>query len=142
MPVLLLRHATAGHRQPGDDDDHRRGLDERGHRQADALAAQYEAFGVERVLTSPYLRCRRSVEPLAEALALSVEERAELAEGAAEPATRALIAEVAGSVAVLCTHGDILEMLLGEEPEKGSTWVVDPDGDGGLTRRRYLPPPA
>lgn len=141
-PLLLFRHATAGHRRPGDDDDHLRPLDERGRRQAEALSAQYAGFGVERVLTSPYVRCRRSVEPLAEALALPVEERAELAEGTTEAETHALIAEVADATAVLCTHGDILQLLLGEEPEKGSTWVVDPVRDGKLRRLEYLPPPA
>ena len=142
MPLLLFRHATAGHRQPGDDDDHLRPLDERGRRQAAALPAQYERFGVERVLTSTYVRCRESVEPLAETLELPVEERAELAEGTSEAAVRALITELAGATAVLCTHGDILEMLLGEEPEKGATWVVQPDGHGSLSRLEYLPPPA
>ena len=141
-PLLLFRHGTAGHRRPGDDEDHLRPLDERGRRQAAALPAQYSRFAVERVLTSPYVRCRQSVEPLAETLGLAVEERAELAEGAAEAETRALIAEVAGDTGVLCTHGDILEALLGEEPEKGSTWVVEPNGDGNLRRREYLPPPA
>jgi phosphohistidine phosphatase SixA len=142
MPLLLFRHATAGHRRPGDDDDHLRPLDERGRRQADALPGQYAGFDVERVLTSPYVRCRQSVEPLAESLALPVEERAELAEGAGEAETHGLIAHVAGATAVLCTHGDVLEALLGEEPEKGSTWVVDPDGHDNLRRREYLPPPA
>ena len=142
MPLLLFRHATAGHRRPGDDDDHLRPLDDRGRRQAHALPAQYARFDVERVLTSPYLRCRLSVEPLAETLALPIEERAELAEGAEEADARALIAGAAGATAVLCTHGDILEALLGEEPEKGATWVVEPDGDGNLRRREYLPPPA
>ena len=65
-----------------------------------------------------------------------------VAEGSVEVELRGLLAEAAGTSAVLCTHGDILELLLGEEPEKGSTWVVDADGRGGLTRREYLPPPA
>lgn len=141
MPLLLLRHATAGHRRPGDDADHLRPLDERGRRQAAALPEQYARFDVERILTSPFVRCRQTVEPLAEALGLPIEERAELAEGATEAATRALLVEAAGTTAVLCTHGDILVQLLGEEPEKGSTWVVDLD-DGGLRRLEYLPPPA
>jgi 8-oxo-dGTP diphosphatase len=141
MPLLLHRHATAGHRVDGED-DRLRPLDERGHRQAQALPGQYESFDVERVLTSPYVRCRESVAPLAKARGLPVEERAELAEGTAEEETRALLDEVAGTTAVLSTHGDILEELLGEEPEKGSTWVVEVDGDGGLRRHAYLPPPA
>ncbi len=142
MALLLLRHATAGHRRPGHADDHLRPLDERGRRQAAALAAQYSGFGVERVLTSPYIRCRQSVEPLAALLGLPVEERRELAEGATKAETQALVGEVAGSTAVLCSHGDILAALLGEEPEKGSTWVVLAGPDGGISRRDYLSPPA
>ena len=141
MPLLLLRHATAGHRRPGDDADHLRPLNERGRRQATALPEQYARFDVERLLTSPFVRCRQTVEPLADALGLPIEDCAQLAEGATEAATRALLAEAAGTTAVLCSHGDILERLLGEEPEKGSTWVVDLD-DGGLRRLDYLPPPA
>lgn len=102
----------------------------------------YAGFGVERLATSPYARCLQSIHPLARALGVPVEQRPELAEGAREAELWALVAELAGSTAVLCTHGDILGILLGEEPEKGSTWVVDADAGGGLDRRRYLPPPA
>jgi 8-oxo-(d)GTP phosphatase len=144
MTLLLLRHGTAGHRDPAADEaeDRLRPLDERGFRQADALPALYAGYGVERVITSPYVRCRQSVDPLAATLGLSVEDRAELAEGVAEAHVRALVGELAGSTAVLCTHGDVLGLLLGEEPEKGSTWVVEPGADGGFSRRSYLPPPA
>jgi 8-oxo-dGTP diphosphatase len=143
MALLLLRHATAGHRRPGagEAEDRLRPLDTRGRLQAAALPALYAGFGVERLLTSPYVRCRQSVDPLAYALGLPVEERDELAEGASEAELRALVAEQAAATAVFCTHGDILGMLLGEEPEKGSTWLVDVDPGGGLTRRAYLPPP-
>jgi len=141
MTVLLLRHAWAGHRQEGTDDDRLRPLDERGRRQAEALAGLLSGYGVERVLTSPLVRCRRSVEPLADAVGLPVEERPELAEGASRAETLALVAELGEETAVLCTHGDVVAALLGEESEKGSTWVLDPGSDGGLSRREYLPPP-
>jgi 8-oxo-dGTP diphosphatase len=144
MALLLLRHGTAGHRRPGvaEAEDRLRPLDARGRRQADALPALYARYEVERVITSPYVRCRQSVDPLARALGLPVEERDELAEGAAETEPCALVADLAETTAVLCTHGDILGLLLGEEPEKGSTWVVHSDPGGGLSRRGYLPPPA
>ena len=144
MPLLLLRHATAGHRRPGvgEAEDRLRPLDSRGRLQAAALPALYAGFGVERLLTSPYVRCRQSVGPLASALGLPMEERDELAEGAGEAELRALVAEQAAATAVFCTHGDILGILLGEEPEKGSTWVVDAAPGGGVSRRAYLPPPA
>jgi 8-oxo-dGTP diphosphatase len=144
MALLLLRHATAGHRRPGAEEaeDRLRPLDDRGRRQADALPALHAEARVERLVTSPYVRCRQSVDPLGGALALPVAERSELAEGARDAEVWALVAEVAGTTAVLCTHGDILGVLLGEEPEKGSTWIVEPDTDGRLDRREYLPPPA
>lgn len=144
MTLLLLRHATAGHRRRGVSaaEDRLRPLDARGRRQADALPDVYAGFGIERVLTSPYVRCRQSVEPLARALGLPVEDRDELAEGAGETETQALVVELGETTSVLCTHGDILGVLLGEEPEKGSTWVVVADADGGFTRSAYLAPPA
>ena len=75
------------------------------------------------MLTSPYVRCRQSVEPLAQDLGLPVEERTELAEGATRAETLRLIGDLVGQSAVLCTHGDIVAELLGEESLKGSTWV-------------------
>lgn len=144
MSLLLLRHATAGHRRPSveESEDRLRPLDARGRRQAEALPDLYADLGVERVVTSPYVRCRDSVIPLAQALDLQIEERAELAEGAVVAELWALVVELATTTAVLCTHGDILGLLLGEEPEKGSTWVVDVEAGGGLSRREYLAPPA
>ena len=89
------------------------------------------------------MRCRQSVEPLAAALGLPVEERPELAEGVSRDEPWALVEELGSTIAVLCSHGDILGFLLGEEPPKGSTWVVDADPDGGpLRRHRFLPPPS
>ena len=144
MTLLLLRHATAGHRRPGvgETEDRLRPLDARGRRQANTLPELYADLGVTRGLTSPYVRCRESVEPLARALDLPIEERIELAEGVGEAEIWALVVELDPATAVLCTHGDVLGLLLGEEPEKGSTWLVERGRDGRLIRGGYLPPPA
>jgi 8-oxo-dGTP diphosphatase len=141
MTVLLLRHAVAGH---GTDapDDHLRPLDERGRRQADRLRDALAGYDVQHVLTSPYVRCRQTVEPLAGSLGLPIEERPELAEGSTAEDVLDLVRSLDGETAVLCTHGDVVSEVLGEESKKGSTWVLEVGQDGSLERRDYIAAPA
>lgn len=141
MSVLLLRHATAGHRVDGRD-DHLRPLDDRGRRQAEGLLDALSGYDIRRVLTSPYVRCRQTVDPLAGSLGLPVEERSELAEGSTAEDVRGLVDSLDGETAVLCTHGDVVSEVLGEESKKGSTWVLDVGADGSLERRDYIAAPA
>lgn len=140
-PLLLVRHATAGRRRGWKGDDRLRPLDSRGHRQAEGLVEQLLPLGPERVLSSPYLRCTQTVQPLAHALGVPVEESEDLAEGAGRERAPALLRRLDGTTAVLCTHGDVIEDLLGNDSKKGSTWAVAVEG-GRLRRLEYLPPPA
>ena len=130
-----------------------RPLDERGRRQASALVEQLSPYPIERVLSSPYLRCTQTVAPLAEALTVDVEERDELAEGMGREASD-FVRRLAGTTAALCSHGDVIPRVLqalviedgldlGDDPrwQKGSSWVLDGDG-GRFTSARYLKPPA
>lgn len=141
MPVLLVRHADAGSRRdwPGPDRD--RGLSKKGRRQADALIPVVEKYGPGRLLSSPYVRCMKTLEPAGAALDLAIEIRDELSEGRAEDALK-LIRSLAGEDVALCTHGDVIpEVLtaladedrldLGSEPRqgKGSVWVLEASGD-------------
>jgi phosphohistidine phosphatase SixA len=141
MIVLLLRHATAG-KSSNAPDDHLRPLDESGWEQAHKLVDTLAPYDVQRILTSPYVRCRQTVESLARALGLPAEERPELAEGSTSEDVLGLVGSLDGATGVLCTHGDVVIELLGEESKKGSTWVLEVAPDGGLARREYLPPPA
>jgi 8-oxo-dGTP diphosphatase len=141
VTVLLVRHAAAGHRTE-DEDDHLRPLDDRGRRQAEGLVDALSGHDVRRILTSPYIRCRQTVEPLASSLGLPVEEHSQLAEGSTAEDVRGLVDSLDGETAVLCTHGDVVSEVLGEESKKSSTWVLEESPDGGLERRQYLPPPA
>ena len=135
MSVLLVRHARAGERDEWDGDDRLRPLDERGLRQAAALASVLEKLGATRLVSSPYARCIETLEPAASRLGLRIEARVELAEGATPAEVRA----VASPGAALCTHGDVIDALLpGRRAKKGSVWVLDDD----LRPERYLPPPA
>lgn len=141
MPLLLVRHARAGRRESWAGDDRLRPLDKRGHRQAEALVAALARFGPERVLSSPYLRCTQTVEPLAAALGLTVEEADELAEGAGRERALALLSRLGTETAVLCTHGDLVEELVGTESTKGSTWLLGTAANG-FRPLECFPPPA
>ncbi len=141
MIVYLVRHARAGHRETwAGEDDTVRPLDERGQRQAEALVAQLAERDFSRVLSSPYLRCVQSVEPLAEARGLQVEAVDALAEGAGEAAALQLFRGL-DAPAVACVHGDLAQMLLGENLKKGATAVLDV-ADDGLDLLERLDPPA
>ncbi len=151
--VYLLRHAKAKDREEWTAPDHLRPLTKAGWRQAEALVELYAEVDFKRLLSSPYVRCVQTLEPLAKARGLSVETADELAEGASLESTYELMRAIAeNGAAPLSTHGDIVENVLADlrrrsatlegplELRKGSTWVLELD-DGQITRGSYLPPP-
>jgi 8-oxo-dGTP diphosphatase len=142
MAVLLVRHATAGNRHRWSGDDRLRPLDRRGRRQAKALVETLGAYPVSRIVSSPFLRCLQTVEPLGRKLGLPIEERGELAEGSCPAALAALLHELDGDTPVVCSHGDLILGLVGREraAPKGSTWILEHDGTG-FAPTVYLPPP-
>jgi broad specificity phosphatase PhoE len=117
---VLLRHASAGDREHWDGPDLLRPLDKRGRRQAAELVELLRPFGLRRVVSSPYTRCVETVEPLAAALGLPVEEDDRLAEGAA-PGAEALLQE---DGVLACTHGDVVSDVLGHGLKKGAAVVL------------------
>jgi 8-oxo-dGTP diphosphatase len=136
---LLVRHASAGNRKKWTGDDRLRPLDKRGRRQAAALPGLLAEQALDRLISSPYVRCVETLEPLAERLDLPVEIRFELAEGSTDREIMSLLHGVKGETVALCTHGDVVEALLGEESPKGSVWVLELLG--GLWRRElYIAP--
>jgi phosphohistidine phosphatase SixA len=139
--ILLVRHARAGERGSAGPDDSLRPLDETGRQQAEALAAMLSDQPLTRIVTSPYRRCIQTVEPLARAAGLEIEQRDELAEGSPVSDVLALIAgHDEQDDLLLCTHGDVIEEMVGRgrPAEKGSVWVLDPEHD--LEPRRYILP--
>lgn len=142
MAVLLLRHAVAGSRSRWKGSDELRPLDKRGRRQAERLVESLAGFPTTRIVTSPYVRCVQTVEPLAARLQLPVESRDELGEGTGPAAVRALLEELREETPIVCTHGDVILDLIGWErvAKKGSTWILEPHG-GGFAPAVYLPPP-
>jgi 8-oxo-dGTP diphosphatase len=150
--LYLVRHAKAGNRERWKGDDRLRPLSKNGRRQADALVKVFEGRKVERILSSPFLRCVQTVEALAAERMLPVEEVEALGEGASLGEVLAVVAEVDGSAAVLCSHGDVIPTLVDHlvdegmridgEPDwrKGSTWIIEHEPDGSLRGRSLEAP--
>ncbi len=148
----IVRHGAAGKRSEWEGPDEERPLTSEGALQADMIASETADVGVERIESSPYLRCVQTVEPLAERLGLPVERADALAEGADRGSIAALLDDVAGSRVMLCSHGDVIPAALellqqrgvrfrsASECSKGSTWVIGHDGHS-YTDAVYLPPP-
>jgi 8-oxo-dGTP diphosphatase len=148
----LVRHGAAGDRHAWHDADELRPLDEEGRRQAEVLVALLAEAVIERLLSSPYLRCVQTLEPLAAARAMPVETTPVLAEGAGGAGAVELLSRDEALVA--CSHGDVIEEALdllaaagvaleghsGETP-KGATWVFDLR-NGTIVKGVLLPPEA
>jgi 8-oxo-dGTP diphosphatase len=122
-----------------------------------ALARLLRDEPIGRTVSSPYVRCRETVAPLAEGMGLLVQDADGLTEGAPLSEALRLLDKVTDKPTVLCTHGDVIGDLLyhfdsqhvrldaGDDAApselrfpKGSTWVLDVE-DGQVVRGQYLP---
>ena len=107
--VHLVRHAKAKNRAEWTDPDVLRPLTKRGRREADALAERLTTEVPERLVSSPFLRCIQTFEPLAVSLDLPIETTDLLAEGAeGQRALELLLSLAREGLVACCTHGDVL----------------------------------
>lgn len=151
MAVHLVRHAHAGKRSEWIGDDRERPLTDRGALQSLALATELADVAVGRVVSSAYLRCVQTVQPVADAFGLVVEPSEAFIEGMDGEAAYGMLLELDAVDGVACSHGDVLPAILrrlvtnGMETDgpllcqKGSMWIVEFEGDRPR-RGRYLPP--
>jgi 8-oxo-dGTP diphosphatase len=151
--ILLVRHGHAGSRAAWKGDDRLRPLNQRGWAEATGLVDRLAPFEPVRIMSSPLVRCRQTVEPLATKLGLPLEESDRLAPEASKRVAAFLRqqAEKAGPI-VLCTHGEVIEVIQAgfskhvggrKRPSvraKGSTWVLEYT-KGRIATARYLPAP-
>jgi exopolyphosphatase/guanosine-5'-triphosphate,3'-diphosphate pyrophosphatase len=150
MKVLLVRHARSVKRSRWKGPAWMRPLGEAGRSQAQALAATLARLGASRLVSSPSLRCRQTLAPLALASGLPIETDERLDEGRDEAKAVELLSLFRQEGVVLCTHGDhaaaILDRVradgadLEEESrcEKGSVWILE--RTRGVWKTRYVPP--
>lgn len=128
MPLLLVRHTSAGDRMAWEGDDRERPLDEKGHRDANALVALLASFDVEAILTSPYLRCVETVRPLAAARKLELDVREELSEERQWEDGHDLVRSLAGRNVVVCGHGGLDSVVpVAPKWKKGAVFVLGPE---------------
>jgi broad specificity phosphatase PhoE len=153
MPLYVVRHAHAGSRSAWLEDDRLRPLSDKGWLQAKAIAERIAPLGPSVLLTSPYLRCQQTLEPLGELCGLTVQHDVRLEEES--PLERSLAAiEDAPDNAVLCSHGDVIPdfinglirrgMDMNNAPlalRKASTFVLH-HVNGLFTHAEYWEPPA
>lgn len=153
MTLYLVRHADAGSRSAWDGDDEDRPLSRKGRAQADGIADRYRQHPITRVLSSPSVRCQQTAAPLAHAHGLEVQICDPLDEGSPPDEGLALLRSLAGTEALLCSHGDVIPAVVRALIDSGlplegdiasvakaGTFEIDSDGTT-LTALRYLPPP-
>ena len=156
MPLFLVRHAKAGKRSkwledPANTDDLKRPLDNKGTLQAVALADRLSDFAPPQLLSSPYIRCMQTLEPLGVTLAISVKADERLAENNPfEPILELL--EGCPDNSVLCSHGDMIPVVVEalerrgmvvtgmRDSRKASVWVLERQ-NGVIACGHAWPPP-
>jgi 8-oxo-dGTP diphosphatase len=118
--LLLVRHAKAGSRRDWDGPDEERPLEAQGRRQAAQLAVVLPLFGPLELLTAEPVRCRQTLEPLAERTGLELRTLPEVGEEryAADPraglaAVERLLEPTEGpGVRVVCSQGGAIPSML------------------------------
>ena len=157
MPLFLVRHAKAGKRSKwledpaNNNDDRKRPLDNKGILQAAALAVRLTDFAPTLLLSSPFMRCMQTLEPLGTNLAITVTSDERLAEDNPFEPILELLASCPDN-AVLCSHGDMIPMVTEalerrgmvvtgmRDSRKASVWVLERQ-NGVITRGHAWPPP-
>jgi 8-oxo-dGTP diphosphatase len=149
--VYLVRHAKAGERRMWEGDDIARPLSKQGWKQAAALSERLASKASPTLISSPYLRCVQTLEPLAALLGVTVTIDDRLAEDQPFEPVLELLAEIPAQ-SVLCSHGDVIpatiEALVRRGMEvrstvdwrKATVWVLKRKSDR-IVNGKVWPPP-
>ncbi len=154
--MYIVRHASAVARDAWSGPDALRPLSLRGWQQAAALAEWLADPAPMHFLSSPTVRCRDTLVPVAHRGAGTVVDEplladlaeAEVTEGVLQVRMRRLLrvlAQVEAGPVAACSHGDTIPVLLrvsgitGELPcPKGGVWELRLDAQGGVRSGRFL----
>ena len=152
MSIYLVRHAKAGSRSHWEGDDKMRPLSKSGWKQAEAIAEHLANHSPTALFSSPFVRCRQTLEPLANEADLEIVLDRRLGEARSFEGALEMLAEVPDG-AVLCSHGDVIPETMAalerrgcqivSEPDwrKGTVWTLDRGIDGNFERAEVWSPP-
>jgi exopolyphosphatase/guanosine-5'-triphosphate,3'-diphosphate pyrophosphatase len=152
LKVYLVRHARAAKRPEWKARDEWRPLVESGRRQSFGLAKLVEDEPIARLISSPSLRCRQTLLPLAHLRRMHVDEDQRLHEGEPVAGALELLRDLGRGTAVVCSHGDVIPAVLAELARsgveldddklrcpKGSIWLLEGPGRD-VARARFIAP--
>jgi len=151
MSIFLVRHAKAGKRSHWDREDALRPLDDAGRRQAAALADRLSEYDPVALVSSPAVRCRETLEPLAERCGLVVVSEPKLYEELPYEIALDYVMGVADRT-VLCSHGDVIPAIVDAlradgmrvqgtaQWGKASVWVLQREAQRFVEALAWPPP--
>lgn len=154
MPLYFVRHAKAGSRDAWRGDDRLRPLSKSGRRQSAEVGERLAGLKTSRLLSSPFVRCVQTLEPLSTATGVPIERVEALAEGADFEDVLDLLRTLPDD-AVLCSHGDVIPDTIAALERRGcrihgkpdwrkaTVWVLERSEDRNtiIGRATVWPPP-
>lgn len=150
--IYVVRHAKAGERRLWQENDLDRPLSKKGWKQSEALARRLAKRQPTALVSSPYVRCVQTLEPLSLRLDLPVLTETRLEEEQPVEPVLELLAEIADGT-VLCSHGDIIpatiealrltgtELRTPVDWRKASVWVLVRNKRCRIVTATVWPPP-
>jgi 8-oxo-dGTP diphosphatase len=145
--TVLVRHANAGERKTFKGNDNLRPLDDSGQAQAAGLAQLLPLFEPKALYTATPLRCRQTLQPLADKLTMPLVTDSAFAEPATVDEVPAKVKVAldrltelrSGPNSVICSQGKIIPPLLAAlnpsadpaffKTAKGGSWLLTWSGD-------------
>lgn len=150
--LYLVRHSKAGERRLWKGDDIHRPLSKKGRKQSELIGHRLAKTKPSTLLSSPYVRCVQTLEPLGALVDRAVKIDHRLCEDEPFEPVLDLLRELPDG-AVLCTHGDIIPntvqalvtggMKINTPPDwrKSAVWVLKRNKKGDIVHATVWPPP-
>lgn len=150
--LYVVRHAKAGERRLWTDDDMQRPLSKKGWKQSELVGKRIAKLGPTKLVSSPYVRCIQTLEPLGTMIDTKVEVDQRLCEDEPFEPVVELLRELPGG-SVLSTHGDIIpatmqalarrgmKMNTPADWRKAVVWVLKRNKKGDIVHATVWPPP-